>query len=77
MPQFRLLFYAILQFWRPKGGPWHNAPLNPPLAVLKSLYCMILGQCHHSPLHTLLFMYITFSASQFKQVWSWDVDQML
>ena len=22
-------------------------------------------------------MYITFSASQFKQVWSWDVDQML
>ena len=22
-------------------------------------------------------MYITFSASQFKQVWCWDVDQML
>ena len=27
MPQFCLLFYAILQSWRPKGGkPWHNAP---------------------------------------------------
>ena len=28
MPQFCLLFYAILQSLRPKGGggPWHNAP---------------------------------------------------
>ena len=27
MPQFCLLFYAILQSWRPKGeGPWHNGP---------------------------------------------------
>ena len=25
----------------------------------------------------LSFMYITFSACQFKQVWFWDVDQML
>ena len=37
----------------------------------------MLCQCDHSPLHILSFMYITFSASQFKQVWSWDVDQML
>ena len=29
MPQFCLLFSAILQSWRPKGGggAWHNAPL--------------------------------------------------
>ena len=26
MPQFCLLFYAILQSWRPKGGSWHNDP---------------------------------------------------
>ena len=33
MPQFCLLFYAILQSWQPKGGgPWHNAPpLHTPL----------------------------------------------
>ena len=47
------------------------------LSVLKSLYCIILRQCHHSPPHILSFMYITFSAFQFKQVWCWDVDQML
>ena len=47
------------------------------IAVLKLLYCIILGQCHHPPLHELSFMYITFSARQFKQVWSWDIDQML
>ena len=46
-------------------------------AVLKSLYCIILCQCHHLPLHILSFMYITFSACQFKQVWCWGVDQML
>ena len=35
MPQFGLLFYAILQSCRPKGGgPWHNAPpLNTPLKL--------------------------------------------
>ena len=27
MPQFCLLFYAILQSWLLKGGgPWHNGP---------------------------------------------------
>ena len=26
MPQFCLVFYAILQSWRPKGGAWHNDP---------------------------------------------------
>ena len=32
MPQFCLLFYAILQSWRPQGWPWHNGPpLNTPL----------------------------------------------
>ena len=46
-------------------------------AVLKSLYCIILRQCHHPLLHILSFMYITFSAGQFKQVWCWYVDQML
>ena len=46
-------------------------------AVLKSLYCIILCQCHHPPLHILSFMYITFSACQFKQAWCWDVGQML
>ena len=46
-------------------------------AVLKSLYCIILWQCLHPPLHILSFMYIAFSTSQFKQVWCWDVDQML
>ena len=29
-------------------------------AVLKSLYCIILCQSHHPPLHILSFMYITF-----------------
>ena len=28
-------------------------------AVLKLLYCIILCQCHHIPLHILSFMYIT------------------
>ena len=28
-------------------------------AVLKSLYCIILCQCHHPPSHILSFMYIT------------------
>ena len=46
-------------------------------AVAKSLYCIIMYQCHHPPLHIHSFMYITFSAYQFNQVWSWDVDQML
>ena len=46
-------------------------------AVLKSLCCIMLSQCHHHPPHILSFMYITFSAFQFKQVWCWDVDQML
>ena len=32
MPQFCLLFYAILQTWRPKGGPMAQCPpLNTPL----------------------------------------------
>ena len=44
--------------------------------VLKSLYCIILCQCHHPPTsHT--FIYITFFACHFKPVWCWDVDQML
>ena len=34
-------------------------------------------QCHRPPIHILSFIYITFSAFQFKQVWRWDVDQML
>ena len=38
---------------------------------------LILRQCHHPPLHIHSFMNITFSACQFKQVWCWDVDQML
>ena len=51
-------------------------------ALLKTLYCMILYDIvsmSSSPLHipVLSFMYITFSACQFKQVWCWDVDQML
>ena len=46
-------------------------------AVLKSLYCIILCQCHHPPLLVLSFMYIAFSACHFKQVWWLDVDQML
>ena len=46
-------------------------------AVLKLLYCLILCQCYHPPLHILSFMYIIFSAWQFKEVWCWDVDQML
>ena len=46
-------------------------------AVLKSLYCIILCQCHHPPLHILYFMHITFSACQFKQVWCWGINQML
>ena len=46
-------------------------------AVLKSLYCIILCQCHHPPFYILSFMYITFSTHQFKQVWGWDVDQTL
>ena len=46
-------------------------------AVLKSLYCIILCQCHHPPFHILTFMYIAFSTCQFKQVWCWDVDQTL
>ena len=37
-------------------------------AVLKLLYCIILHQCRHPPLHIISFMYITFSACQFKQV---------
>ena len=39
MPQFCLLFYAILQYSRPKGGPWHNAP---PLNVPQEWYAMVL-----------------------------------
>ena len=32
MPQFCLLFYAILQSWQPKGGAMAQwAPLNTPL----------------------------------------------
>ena len=46
-------------------------------AILKSIYCIILRQCHHPRLDILSFMYITLSACQFKQVWCWDVDQML
>ena len=46
-------------------------------AGLKSLYCIILCQCHRPQFHILSFMFITFSACQFKQVWCWDVDQML
>ena len=45
-------------------------------AELKSLYYIILCQCYIPPLHILFFMYITFSACQFKQVWCFDVDQM-
>ena len=43
------------------------------------VYGNIMCQCRHPPLHTglLSFMYITFSACQFQQVWCWDVDQML
>ena len=46
---------------------------------LQSLYCIILCQCHHPPLHILSLMCITFSACQFKLVWcwEWDIDQML
>ena len=44
---------------------------------LLSVYDIILCQYHHPPLHTLSFLHITFSACQFKQVWCWDVDQML
>ena len=39
--------------------------------------CIILCKCYNPPLHILSFMCITFSAGQFKQVWCWDVDQML
>ena len=33
MPQFCILFYAIIRSWRPKGGPWPNALLNTTLVA--------------------------------------------
>ena len=37
MPQFFLLFYAILQSWRPKGGSHGTMapPLNTPLILIR------------------------------------------
>ena len=46
-----------------------------PLALSPRLH--LWWQWHHPPLHMLSFLYITFSTCQFKQVWCWDVDEML
>ena len=39
MPQFCLLFQAILQSWRPKGGAWHNGPPLNTTLLLRHWFC--------------------------------------
>ena len=49
VPQFCSLFYAILQSWRPKGGPWPNGPpLNTPLPIsIRTGFSNISSICHN------------------------------
>ena len=43
-PRLNFAYYSevFIHYWRPKGGPWHNANMNTPLNVPQKFVEMLL-----------------------------------